>query len=102
MSRKKHPHQSKSEAHLEAAAATPSAEAVVDGVEGNGRVRRMVQSAEDLAKKRLQGTRIELVLDAVPVRLEKALDGLLDRVGLVRKSKLDGRRPRSAAVGQPA
>jgi hypothetical protein len=118
MTRKKHTHLSKSEAHAEAVALTADAaetaagqsatEAKPDGdasAEPN-RFRRIAQSAEELAKKRLHGTRAELLLDTVPARLEKALDALLDRVGLVRKSKLEGYAPAapapSAAEAQPA
>jgi hypothetical protein len=40
------------------------------------------------AEKRLEGTRAEKLLKELPVRAEKELDGLLDRVGLVRKSRI--------------
>ncbi len=52
--------------------------------DATARVRRMMTSAEDIAKERLRGTRAE----QIPARLGKAFDAVLDRCGLVRKSKL--------------
>lgn len=72
-----------------------------------GRLRELERTAIDVAKKRLAGTRAEKVVEKVaetvaasrgeleqlPARMEKELDGFLDRtldkVGLVRKSRLE-------------
>ena len=50
------------------------------------------------AEKRLEGTRAQKLLNDLPVRAEKELDGLLDRVGLVRKSRI----PRPLEPTSPA
>lgn len=107
MSRKKHTHQTKAEAHadevvLAATATQTDGTAGENGeakptdpfqratIEAQGRLQKLIKTAEELAKTRLSGTRMELLVDGLPARLEKALDAALDRVGLVRKSKLDG------------
>jgi hypothetical protein len=47
-----------------------------------------LQRLRAAAEKRLAGTRAERVLKELPERAERELDGLLDRVGLVRKSRV--------------
>lgn len=121
MSRKKHTHQSKAEAHAEdavlAANVTETGDDATTGgkpsepfqrasIEAQGRIQKLFKSAEELAKTRLTGTRMELLMDGLPARLEKALDAALDRVGLVRKSKLPGAEPArqeaTSGAGEPA
>src|SRR5512139_2351746 len=103
MTRKKHTHQTKSEAHAEEvvlAEATPTGgdAGAPEGkpadpfqratVEARSRLQKLLKTAEEIARKRLTGTKVEQLFDRA--RLEKALDAALDRVGLVRKSKLPG------------
>jgi hypothetical protein len=119
MSRKKHTHQTKAEAHAdevvlaENAADGESKETAQDKasdpfqratIEAQGRIQKLIKSAEELAKTRLSGTRMELLMDGLPARLEKAFDAALDRVGLVRKSKLPGaaQAEPSSAAAEPA
>ncbi len=116
MSRKKHTHQTKSEAHADevvlASNATDGAEgaegAAKDGekpIEAQTRIQKLLKSAEELAKTRLSGTRVELLMDGLPARLDKAFDAALDRLGLVRKSKLPGAaraEEAQASAGEPA
>lgn len=111
MSRKKHTHQTKAEAHAdEAAVAATVAETTQQNGAGDpssadvakGRLHKLVKTAEELAKTRLSGTRVELLIDGLPERLEKALDAALDRFGLVRKSKLPGARNAGASGAEPA
>lgn len=109
MSRKKHTHQTKAEAHAdEAAVAATVAETSQNSGDANsapfqradvakGRLHKLVKTAEELAKTRLSGTRVELLIDGLPERLEKALDAALDRFGLVRKSKLPGAQKAEAS-----
>lgn len=53
------------------------------------RLRGLERAARDAARKRIAGSRVEKALDGLPKRVERELDGLLDRVGLVRKSRLE-------------
>lgn len=110
MSRKKHTHQTKAEAHAdEAAVAATVAETSQSSGDAKsapferadvakGRLHKLVKTAEELAKTRLSGTRVELLIDGLPERLEKALDAALDRFGLVRKSKVPGARKADTAA----
>ena len=104
MARKKHTQQSKSEEHAEVVVAAEAAEQARAEAAPTGRLQRLLRTAEDLAKSRLGGTRAELLVDGLPARIEKLVDAALDRVGLVRKSKLEGQQ--GSAVGgveaQPA
>lgn len=111
--KKKHTHQTKSEARAEAEVIaadvvqngeTPAAAA--DNAP-TGRVQQLLKTAEEMAKSRLAGTRAELLLDGLPARIEAFVDAALDRVGLVRKSKLEGARAEGntdvgGAEAQPA
>ncbi|MDP2339540.1 MAG: hypothetical protein Q8O67_01170 [Deltaproteobacteria bacterium] len=57
------------------------------------RLRREFEQLESdtraAAKKRLAGTRLEKLLDKLPGTLSSEVDALLERVGLVRKSRLE-------------
>ena len=46
-------------------------------------------NARAAAKKRLAGSRIEKLLEKLPGTIEGEVDALLERVGLVRKSRLE-------------
>lgn len=106
MTRKKHTHQTKSEEHAEVVATAPEvvettapkSEAQSEAeptdpfrraaVDAQTRLQKLVKSAQDMARARLAGTRLERLIDGLPARLEKRADDLLDRVGLVRKKKM--------------
>ena len=97
MSRKKHTHQSKAEEHAEEVAGVAAVENEAQKTETETseampndatRFARVLRTAQEVAKKRLAGTRAEQLIEQLPGRVEKALDQLLDRVGLVRKSTL--------------
>ena len=88
MTTKKKPHQTKAEEHAEFVAAAAEAREAPDAKTTPQTPVSRFQRLQELARKRLQGTRAALLLDKVPARLEKAIDIALDHLGLVRKSKL--------------
>ena len=47
------------------------------------------KSARAAAEKRLKGSKVEQLIEKLPGQLEGELDALLDRVGLVRKARLE-------------
>lgn len=85
-----------------APASEPAAAAATAAAQNVGaRLAALARRLQDLAEKRLAGSRAERLLKraqeakaALPRRFEAELDGLLDRAGLVRKSRAQG------AVGQ--
>ena len=89
----------------EAPAAAPKAETIDATANGKGRLERIRVAAEKRlgdakanVTARLEGTRAKKVLDEVPARVEKELDAVLDRIGLVRKSKLQAQPEATARV----
>lgn len=75
MTRKKPMRPSSAEAHTASVAPAPTA---------------AWQRARDMVHKRLTSTGVQRLLDDAPRRFAHALDRVLDRVGLVRKSTLEG------------
>lgn len=77
-------------ATVEAAVTTPVAAAAKDPVARfKKELAALEESARAAAKKRLAGSKVEQLIEKLPNQIEGEVDALLDRVGLVRKARLD-------------